>query len=66
MQINQLHYFVVLEKYGSFSKAAEKLNISQPALSLQMQRLEEELGYKLLNRNRKPFYYSIEIGSPFV
>ncbi|PID94385.1 MAG: DNA-binding transcriptional regulator OxyR [Bacteroidetes bacterium] len=60
MQINQLHYFVVLEKYGSFSKAAEKLNISQPALSLQMQRLEEELGYKLLNRNRKPFCLTAE------
>ncbi len=60
MQINQLVYFIALEKHGSFSKAAEELNISQPALSLQMQKLEEELEYKLLNRNKKPFCLTTE------
>ncbi len=60
MQINQLVYFIALEKHRSFSKAAEELNITQPALSLQMQKLEEELEYKLLNRNKKPFSLTTE------
>ncbi len=60
MQINQLVYFIALEKHKSFSKAAEELNITQPALSLQMQKLEEELEYKLLNRNKKPFCLTAE------
>ncbi len=60
MQINQLTYFIALAKYRNFSTAAEVLNISQPALSLQMQKLEEELEYKLLNRNKKPFCLTAE------
>ncbi len=60
MQINQLTYFIALEQHRSFSKAAKALNISQPALSLQMQKLEEELDYKLLNRTKKPFCLTTE------
>ncbi|MCL3781638.1 hydrogen peroxide-inducible genes activator [Prolixibacteraceae bacterium JC049] len=60
MQLNQFTYFIALEKYGSFSKAAEAVGISQPALTLQIQKLEEELGYRLLDRSRKPFQVTRE------
>lgn len=54
MTINQLQYALSLSKHGNFKRAAEKLNISQPALSLQIQKLEEEIGFKLFNRNNNP------------
>jgi LysR family hydrogen peroxide-inducible transcriptional activator len=54
MNINQLKYFVQLYKLQNFSKAAENMAISQPALSLQIQKLEEEVGYHLVDRNKKP------------
>lgn len=54
MTINQLLYSLELSKYGNFKRAAEKLEISQPALSLQVQKLEEEIGFKLFNRSTNP------------
>lgn len=50
MNLNQIEYFNELVRWQNFSKAAQSLNISQPALSLQIQKLEEELGFKLVNR----------------
>ena len=54
MTINQLLYSLELSKHGNFKRAAEKLDISQPALSLQVQKLEEEIGFKLFNRSTNP------------
>lgn len=54
MTINQLQYALALSKHGNFKRAAEHLNISQPALSLQIQKLEEEIGFKLFNRATNP------------
>lgn len=54
MNVNQLRYFVELYKVRNFSNAADNLSISQPALSLQIQKLEEEFGYHLVERSRKP------------
>lgn len=51
--ILQISYFMELIKYMNFSKAAEKLYISQPALSKQISNLEKELGFLLFNRNGK-------------
>lgn len=56
MTINQLQYALTLSRYGNFKRAAETLNISQPALSLQIQKLEEEIGFKLFNRNTNPIH----------
>ncbi|MGB3347056.1 MAG: LysR family transcriptional regulator [Candidatus Humimicrobiia bacterium] len=53
MNIIQLKSFVEIVDSKSFSKAAKKLGISQPALSMQLQALEEELGTKLLDRTTK-------------
>lgn len=60
MNINQLKYFIALVKHRSFSVAAQKMEVSQPALSLQIQKLEEEFEYKLIDRNRKPLSLTTE------
>src|SRR6266542_3392775 len=44
--------FVVLARCGSFTGAAAELNLSQPAVSRQVQKLEAELGHALLSRRR--------------
>ena len=54
MNINQLKYFIELARNKSFSKSANRLNISQPALSLQIRKLEEEFEYQLIDRTKKP------------
>lgn len=50
MTLLQLSYVLELNRQKSFSKAAKMLKISQPALSLQIGKLEKELGIKLFNR----------------
>jgi len=54
MDINpqQLRYLLAISRAGSFVKAAETLNISQPALSISISRLEDVVGAKLLERGR--------------
>src|SRR3569833_2991897 len=49
MDIRQIEYFSVIVREGSFSRAARKLHIGQPALSKQIQALERELGAELLD-----------------
>lgn len=53
MEINQLRYFLSVVEVGSFSKAALHCFISQPALSVQIQKLEDEVGKTLLHRTPK-------------
>ena len=53
MNLNQLHYFVETANQLSFSKAADNLFISQPALSRQIQALEETLGVRLFERSNR-------------
>jgi LysR family hydrogen peroxide-inducible transcriptional activator len=54
MEMHQLRYVVSVARTGNFSRAAEQCNVSQPALSQQIHKLEEELGERLFDRsNRK-------------
>jgi len=53
MTIRQLRYFLRIVELKSFSKAAAYLHVAQPALGLQIRKLEEELGVKLLNRHSR-------------
>lgn len=53
MDFKQLETFVVVAKTGSFTKAAEKLFLSQPSVSGHISKLEEELGVLLFRRNNK-------------
>lgn len=54
MNSRQLQYAIELAQIRNFSQLAEKLNISQPALSKQIQSLENEIGIKLFDRNSSP------------
>ncbi|SDT10990.1 LysR family transcriptional regulator [Bradyrhizobium canariense] len=53
MDIRQIEYFMLIYETGSFSRAAEKAKIAQPALSMQIRRLEDEFGIKFFERNPK-------------
>lgn len=53
IKLSALRYFVEISKYQSFTKAAERLYISQSALSRQIQELENELGTQLFRRDYK-------------
>jgi len=48
MKLQQLEYIVAVDTWRHFSTAAEKCNITQPTLSMMIQRLEEELDVKYL------------------
>ncbi|MEJ2003648.1 MAG: LysR family transcriptional regulator, partial [Cyclobacteriaceae bacterium] len=54
MTFSQLQYALALQKYSSFKAASAKLNITQPALSLQIGKLENELGLSLFDRSKNP------------
>lgn len=53
MDFKQLEAFVSVAKYGSFSKAARELFLTQPTISSHIQNLEKELDTVLFNRNNK-------------
>jgi len=54
MTIVQLEYIVAVDTHRHFGKAAEHCFVSQPTLSAQIQKLEEELGVKLFDRSKQP------------
>ena len=53
MEMQQLRYVVAVARTGNFSRAAEQCHVSQPSLSQQIQKLEEELGGRLFDRMKR-------------
>jgi LysR family hydrogen peroxide-inducible transcriptional activator len=54
MTITQLKYTLSVAEHGNFTTASEKCFVTQPTLSMQVQKLEEELGVTIFNRSTKP------------
>jgi len=54
MTITQLEYVVAVDTYRSFVMAAEKCFVTQPTLSMQLQKLEDTLGVKIFDRSKQP------------
>lgn len=53
MEMHQLRYVVAVARAENFSRAAEQCHVSQPSLSQQIQKLEEELGERLFDRAQR-------------
>ncbi len=54
MTITQLQYVLAVAEYQNFTLAAEKSYVTQPTLSMQVQKLEDELDVKIFDRSKKP------------
>ncbi len=54
MTIVQLSYIIAVNDFKSFAKAADKCFVTQPTLSMQIQKLENELGVVIFDRTKKP------------
>jgi LysR family hydrogen peroxide-inducible transcriptional activator len=54
MTLSQLEYIIALDNYRNFKDAADRCYITQPALSMQIRKLEDELGILLFDRTKHP------------
>lgn len=65
MELHQLRYFCAVAEAGSFSRAAEQSHVSQPSLSQQILKLEDELGARLFDRLGRSVRLT-EVGQTFL
>lgn len=65
MTLTQLEYIVALDTWRHFVLASEKCFVTQPTLSMQIQKLEEELGVKIFDRSKQPVIPT-EIGTSLI
>ena len=54
MTVIQLDYIIAVYRHQNFTEAASSCNVTQPTLSMQIQKAEEELGIKIFDRSRQP------------
>ena len=52
--LTQLEYIVAVDEYRHFATAADKCFVTQPTLSMQIKKLEEDLGVIIFDRSRQP------------
>ena len=65
MTITQLQYVLAVAEHKNFTLAAEKCFVTQPTLSMQIQKVEEELNIQIFDRSKKPIQLT-EIGQKIV
>jgi LysR family hydrogen peroxide-inducible transcriptional activator len=65
MTITQLYYVLAVAEYQNFTKAAEKCFVTQPTLSMQIQKLEDQLDIQIFDRSKKPIELT-EVGRKIV
>ncbi|AUS04465.1 hydrogen peroxide-inducible genes activator [Pseudotamlana carrageenivorans] len=65
MTITQLYYVLAVAENQNFTKAAEKCFVTQPTLSMQIQKLEEQLDIQIFDRTKKPIELT-EVGKKIV
>ncbi|AZQ57775.1 LysR family transcriptional regulator [Maribacter sp. MJ134] len=65
MTITQLQYVLAVAEYKNFTLAAEKCFVTQPTLSMQVQKLEDELDIQIFDRSKKPISVT-EVGKKIV
>lgn len=65
MTIQQIAYTIALDNHRNFVKAAESCFITQPTLTMQVKKLEDEVGFKIFNRDKKPLEPTI-LGQKFI
>jgi LysR family transcriptional regulator, hydrogen peroxide-inducible genes activator len=54
MNLQQLEYIIAVDIHRHFARAAEKTHVTQPTLSMMIQKLEEELGIRIFDRSKQP------------
>lgn len=65
MTITQLEYIIAVDTYRHFSSAADQCFVTQPTLSMQIQKLEDDLGSKIFDRSKQPVIPT-EIGEEII
>ncbi|MFT3680036.1 MAG: LysR substrate-binding domain-containing protein [Ferruginibacter sp.] len=65
MTVTQLEYIIAVDTYRHFSLAAEHCFVTQPTLSMQIQKLEDDLGIKIFDRSKQPVIPT-EIGEEII
>jgi LysR family hydrogen peroxide-inducible transcriptional activator len=65
MTITQLYYVLAVAEHKNFTKAAEKCFVTQPTLSMQIQKLEDQLDVQIFDRSKKPIELT-EVGQKIV
>lgn len=65
MTITQLHYVLAVAEHQNFTKAARYCHVTQPTLSMQVQKLEDELNVQIFDRGKKPIKLTA-VGSKIV
>ncbi|WP_328603841.1 LysR substrate-binding domain-containing protein [Amycolatopsis sp. NBC_00345] len=65
LDLRLVRYFVVVAEHGNFHRAADALRVAQPSLSRQVQRLEQRLGVRLLDRTTQGSHLT-EAGRAFL
>jgi DNA-binding transcriptional LysR family regulator len=65
MKMRQLEYFLTIADEGGFNRAAKRLHVAQPSLSLQIKTLEYEVGAQLFERNKRHVFLT-QAGKQFL